>query len=223
MFAKLRPLLPDLVVPDWIPPRPGESLESYARRMADRVGRDRPCVIGGASFGGFLALEMLPHLTGARACVLVGAVRSPAEFPLWVRLLRPARPLCRILPFQLFWWASGLLAATVGGLLPRSMREFLWLGSSLDPAFFRWAADATLRWGDNGPPPVPGVPVYHVHGARDRVLPAKLTRPTELVAAGGHVIALSHPAEVADFVRRHLAGDGGGAVPGPLVPRLPSA
>ena len=204
MFHELRPYLPEFTVPDWLPPQRGESLRSYARRMAELVGPDRPCFIGGASFGGFLALEMLPHLN-AKACFLIGAVRSPAEYPFTVRMWRPARALLRILPLQLFWWASGLTAATLGNFLPRRIREFLWLGSSLDPEFFRWAAGAVLTWGDGGPPPPPDAPVYQIHGARDRILPAKLTRPTELVPRGGHVIALSHPQEVADFLRRHMA------------------
>src|SRR5687767_16026240 len=117
MFHELRPHLPELVVPDWIPPRRGESLRAYARRMAEHLGRDRPCYVGGTSFGGFLALEMLPFLN-AKGCLLIGAVRSPAEFPFWIRGLRPARALVRVMPFQLFWWASGLTAAVLGPLVP---------------------------------------------------------------------------------------------------------
>src|SRR5688500_5809500 len=101
MLVKLRPLLPELIVPDWLPPRRYESLRDYSMRMAEQIGPDKPCVVGGASFGGFLALEMLPHLN-AKACVLIGAVRSPDEFPLWIRVLRPARKLSRIVPVSLF-------------------------------------------------------------------------------------------------------------------------
>src|SRR4051812_6760214 len=99
MFAKLRPLLPEIVVPEWIPPLPRETLRQYARRMAAHVDPGGPCVVGGASFGGFLALEMLPHLRDVRACVLIGAVRSPAEYPPWIRWLKPVVPLLRVIPF----------------------------------------------------------------------------------------------------------------------------
>jgi pimeloyl-ACP methyl ester carboxylesterase len=204
MFAKLRPLLPGLVVPGWLPPHKGETLRQYAGRMAAIVDLDRPVYIGGASFGGFLALEMLPFLPNARGCFLIGAVRSADELPWVVKALRPARPLCRIIPFQLAWWASGMLAATLGWALPRRTHEFLKLGASLDPDFFRWAAEAVLTWGAEGPPPPGGVPVYQVHGAKDRVLPPKLTRPDALVPGGGHVIALSHPAAVAAFIRQRV-------------------
>src|SRR5687768_5136322 len=106
MFAKQRPAFPQLRVPHWLPPKRYETLKQYAHRLAAEIGPDQPCYIGGASFGAFLALEMLPFVD-ARGCFLIGAVRSPAEYPLWIRLLRPMRSLCRIVPFQLFLWLSG--------------------------------------------------------------------------------------------------------------------
>jgi pimeloyl-ACP methyl ester carboxylesterase len=204
MFAKVRPSLPELVVPRWLTPAHGETLRQYARRTAATIDPSRPVFVGGASFGGFLALEMLPYLPNARGCFLIGAARSADELPWVVKVLRPARPLCRIIPFQLAWWASGMLAATVGLVLPRRMSEFLKLGASLDPEFFRWAAEAVLTWGADGPPPASDVPVYQIHGARDRVLPVKLIRPDAVVPRGGHVIALSNPEAVVEFIRQQV-------------------
>lgn len=210
MFAKIRPSLPELTVPRWLPPERGETLRQYARRMSAVVDPNWPVFVGGASFGGFLALEMLPYLPNARGCFLVGSVRSGNELPWLVKALRPARPLCRIIPFQLAWWASGMLAATVGWAMPRRMREFLKLGASLDPAFFRWAAEAVLTWGDDGPPPATAVPIHQIHGARDRVLPVKLTRPGAIIPGGGHVIALSDPDAVVQFIRDRTLNPGEG-------------
>lgn len=209
MFAHQRAAFPELVVPDWLPPRRGETLRQYAGRMAGSLDRGRPFFVGGASFGGFLALEMLPDLPSARGCFLIGAVRSPAELPWWVRMLRPVRAVARVIPFRLAFAACGLLADAFGRVLPRRMAEFLRLGESLDPAFFAWAAEAVLTWGRDGPPPEPTVPVHHIHGRRDRVLPARFTTPDALVPDGGHVIALSNPAEVNAFVRRCVDADMG--------------
>jgi pimeloyl-ACP methyl ester carboxylesterase len=216
MFAKIRPMLPNLIVPHWLPPIAGESMKDYARRMAAHIDPGGPCYIGGASFGGFLALEMIPYLN-ARGCFLIGAVRRPGELPALLRWLRPAKPLLRVLPLQLFWWASGVMAALLGPVLPRRMSEFLWLGSSLDPEFFRWSAGALLDWAVSDSQSTPGrtavastfggVPVYQIHGRRDRVLPAARTRPDVLIPRGGHVIALSHPREVAGFIAARISAD----------------
>ena len=52
-------------------------------------------------------------------------------------------------------------------------------------------------------PPL-GIPVVHLHGDRDRVLPASLTRPDVLVPGGGHVLPLTHPETVNEFLRSQM-------------------
>lgn len=202
MFAAQLAAIPELHVPDWLPPKRNETLRQYARRMAAGLDPRQPCIIGGASFGGFLALEMLPFVN-AKACLLVGGVRTPDELPWHLKLVRPLAPLCRLVPFQLFLWAAGFLGFTYGWLMPRRIREFLQLGGSLDANFFAWASQAVLTWGREGPPPATTVPIYHIHGERDRILPIKLTKPTEVVPKGGHIIAVTHPEQVTAFIRRH--------------------
>src|SRR3954470_18150998 len=88
VFAPQREAFPQLMVPGWIAPEStDESLPSYAKRLAKRIDPGEPCFIGGASFGGFVALEMARHLQ-AKACFLIGSVRSPAELPWRIRMLR---------------------------------------------------------------------------------------------------------------------------------------
>lgn len=120
-----------------------------------------------------------------------------------IRVVRPLAPLCRLIPFELFLWVAGFLGFSYGWLMPRRIREFLQLGGSLDADFFRWATQAVLTWGKEGPPPATSVPIYHIHGERDWVLPAQLTSPTEVVSKGGHIIAVTHPDQVTAFIRRH--------------------
>src|SRR5687767_7745630 len=80
VFAPQLQAFPQLVVPKWIEPKADESLASYAARFAAGVDPKQPCFIGGASFGGFVAMEMARHLD-AIAVFLIGSVRSPAELP----------------------------------------------------------------------------------------------------------------------------------------------
>ena len=53
---------PNLTVPDWPIPNDDDDLTSYCSRMADSLALPQPCVVGGASFGGIVALEMTRHL-----------------------------------------------------------------------------------------------------------------------------------------------------------------
>ena len=88
LFESQLAAFPELRVQPWIQPIPGESLRAYAARLVPLVNPGRPCIVGGASFGGVVALELAAHLP-ALACVLIGSIRSPAGLPRRWRLLRP--------------------------------------------------------------------------------------------------------------------------------------
>src|SRR5207244_10859524 len=126
---------------------PGESPRAYAGRLAAVVDPGRPCVVGGASFGGVVALEMARHLD-AVACILIGSVPSPTGLPRRWRMLRPV---------AMFGPDALRILAATGKLL---FRRFLDAGtlrrleklSRPEAAFVRWAMCAVVRWR-----PSPGV------------------------------------------------------------------
>ncbi|MCE9560830.1 MAG: alpha/beta hydrolase [Planctomycetes bacterium] len=198
LFASQMLAFPNLRVPRWIAPLPNESLRAYAARLASVVDPGRPCIVGGASFGGIVALEMSLHLRTV-ACVLIGSVRSPAEFSWRWRLLRP---LVYLGPDQIGWLA-GLLVWVGKRWLPRGTARRLERLSRPEAAFVRWALCAVLRWQPS--PTVKHVRVFHIHGEADRTLPVELTRPDEVVPGGSHALSLFNAGEVNVFLRRVLA------------------
>ena len=78
----------DALVPSWIAPLGGETLPSYAARLAETIPQDRPLVLIGCSMGGMLACEMARRLR-PKAVILVASCRSPRAIRGEVRLLRP--------------------------------------------------------------------------------------------------------------------------------------
>ena len=80
LFRHQRAALPCIRTPDWIEPRDCEPLADYAQRFAQAITPGGRCFVGGASFGGIVALEMAAHLQ-AEACFLVASVRSDRELP----------------------------------------------------------------------------------------------------------------------------------------------
>src|SRR5262245_46960726 len=92
LFEAQAAVFPNLRVQPWLPPLPRESLREYAARLAPLVNPGRPCLIGGSSFGGIVALELVPHLP-ALGCILIGSIRSPTGLPWRWRALRPAAAL----------------------------------------------------------------------------------------------------------------------------------
>ncbi len=197
MFRPQLAAFPNAVVPAWVLPEPKEPLPAYAVRMAGAIEPRGPCFVGGASFGGMVAVEMARHLE-VRACFLIGSVGSPLELPRRVRILRSLARVAGRTPEWIPPLVRALRLAVPRRLAPatRSMLDQL---AETDRRFFRWAALAVLRWQPSAEPLA--VPVARIHGDRDRILPHRLTRPDVLVRGGGHLISMTHADLVNEFLR----------------------
>ncbi len=199
LFEPQRRAFPDLVVPTWIEPEPEEPLQDYAGRMARSVEPIHPSFVGGASFGGMVALEMAACL-GLPTCFLIASVRAPDELP-W--RLRALRPLARFGPERLGsaadrasrWLAPSVSPATAGQLRRLSAPQ---------ATFLRWACWAVLNWSPS--PDARLVNVRQIHGSNDRTFPLRYTRPDEIVQGGGHLLTRTHPEAVNAFLSRAGAG-----------------
>ncbi len=191
---------PKVIVPSWIDPESRETLASYAHRMAKANDPGGPCFVGGVSLGGMIAQEMAGHLD-TRACFLISTIRSARQLPLRIRTLRPLRPVLS----DVFFWTLGRLARGLllarGESMPSYRRSCLEQYIGADPHFLRWAARAVLRWVPEGGP---NVPVRHIHGDRDHLLPHRLTQPDVLVPGAGHLMLMTHPEAVNEFLREGM-------------------
>ncbi|HEX6096776.1 MAG TPA: alpha/beta hydrolase family protein [Thermoanaerobaculia bacterium] len=181
----------------WIPPaHPREPLARYAARLARELHVEEPFDLGGASFGGMIALELARHLTPRRV-FLFGSCRSPQGV---APLLRALRRLTAVLPDRLLSPPrplQPLAARWFGATAPEHVRLFADMLAATPPEFLRWASNAVFSW--DGVPALP-MPVHHVHGDRDRLIPLHRVRPDRVVAGAGHLLNLTHGNEVNDFI-----------------------
>lgn len=199
VFEPQREVLPRLEVPWWIAPEHDESLSHYAERMAASLPKSSaPTVVGGLSMGGMLALEMARHLN-ARAVVQIASCDHPdAVLP----LLTMAEPIGQNVPTGVLSLGKRIAALFVGrGGVPREHRRLVQaMLKDMSIDFIRWAGFAITRWPGLKDP---GVPVHHIHGTRDWVIPMSRLRtpPTRVVHGGAHVLNMSHAREVNAFLR----------------------
>lgn len=195
LFESQRAVLPELVVPPWPVPQAHDSLAGFAARLAHAIPRSDRLIIGGSSFGGMVALE-LAALLQPKGVVLIGSCTSVAGMPVWARHMRR---LASALPFSAFHprrWSLPLVLPKFGRLT-KEQRDLFWSMASATPAsFLKWGVNAILSW---QPTPVP-VPVHHIHGSADRLIPLRLVRPDRVVPGGGHLLTLTHPQEVNAFL-----------------------
>lgn len=211
MAADERLLAPQLransnaICPPWIPAVRFESIADYARRFATTLTAltaGEPCYLAGASFGGFVASELSRHLR-TRALILIGSVSTPRELPLYMRAIRPIAPLLEIKPALPLQAISRMWLNRRSETMHPITRSVIEQAADADAKFVRWACSAVSRWSVN-PNPLP-CPVLHIHGAKDPVLPVRLTHPTQTVHGGGHVISLSHPREVNAMIEEAIS------------------
>lgn len=196
VFTPQKLAFPQLLVPKWSSPRPGDDLDSYSERLAKDLPGQKNLVLGGASFGGIVALHVAQKLRPS-AVVLIGSVRSPSELSRLAKSCRILKPLVNYVPV-------GLLQATCAPLGLPFLKKRSPLLSGLatqfqqcNPAVFKWSLEQILNWKIA---PKVNCPIYQIHGARDRVLPIRNTKPDVIIPEGGHVISLTHPSAVNRFI-----------------------
>lgn len=199
VFTPQKVAFPQLVVPRWRVPNPRESLSDYCRHVADDLALTGPVIVGGISFGGIVAREFTRHVD-ARACLLISTVRSPRELPTRVRMAGKLRSSLHVVPFAPFQWIAARVGHSerlpISPLVKGAMRQL----ADADPRVVRWSVDQIFRLEE-----VPlDIPVRHIHGDRDPIFPLHSVDPDEVVRGGGHLLTITHPCEVNEFLRRNM-------------------
>ncbi len=200
-FEAQRAAFAQLEVPAWIEPRSGESLGQYAGRLADTIRPDGPMILGGVSLGGMLAYEMAARLR-PKVLVLIASCRDPRAIR---GSLYRAAGLARWTPTACFAFSKRLAPWFAGYLNvcdEETLRLTLAMYRDADPWFLRWACQAIHGW---RPEPLPEIPLFHIHGTHDRLIPVANVAAHVYVPQGGHLINTTHAEQVNDFLRQVVA------------------
>jgi pimeloyl-ACP methyl ester carboxylesterase len=181
----------------WIAPaHPRETLGQYAQRLASELCISEPFDLGGSSFGGMIALELARYLAPQRV-FLFGSCRSPRSI---APLLRALRFFAPVLPDRLLRpprVLQPLVARWFGARSHAHVQLFADMLAVPPIEFIRWASIAIFSW--EGVEELP-MPIHHVHGDRDRLIPVRGVHPDRVIAGAGHLLNITHPSAVNDFI-----------------------
>jgi pimeloyl-ACP methyl ester carboxylesterase len=194
-------VFPQMIVPEWPPPKRRETLASYGKRLAEQVDPGVPCFVGGVSFGGIVALEMALHLQ-TLGCVLISSMSSPKQLP---RMGKAVRPIAVIGP-EVLGPIGKVIATASRPALSRGARMRLTRLSHPSRARERWGLWAVIRWKPSAykwP-----FPVHQIHGSADKTIRPSRQWKCTLVEGAGHMMVMTHAGVVNDFMKLAMADAG---------------
>jgi pimeloyl-ACP methyl ester carboxylesterase len=190
LFDPQRILPVPFTVPPWPQPTSTESLEEYADRVAAEVG---PCdAIGGVSFGGMVAQTMAARV-GAKIVIGIATARNGRNIPGTIRF---ATALAGLVKGD----CQDVLGAIPDGHKARVLE--LIRAARLDVV--REGSRMVTTWKGAKSP----CPVRLIHGDRDVLIRHSVVKPDHVIKGGGHLINLTHPKAVNQFIMESLENVG---------------
>ncbi|WP_284651294.1 YqiA/YcfP family alpha/beta fold hydrolase [Flavobacterium terrisoli] len=170
---------------EWEIPNPGESLNAYAKRIAEKIQHESPILIG-VSFGGVLVQEMKQFLT-TRKVIIISSVKSNAEFPRRLKMAKTTKAY-KLMPTKLLENIQLLAKFTFGSSIVKQRLalydKFL---AVRDKRYLDWAIEQIINWERKEA----DKEVIHIHGDADEVFPPKYIRNFIPVKGGTHIMILT--------------------------------
>lgn len=172
---------------NWKTPHKNETLESYARRMAEEIPvTDAPVVLGGVSFGGMMAVEISKYIN-VHKLILISSIKTAEELPLTIRIWRYL-PVYKLLPGsflkKLGQWGKRIF----GKMNSQESKIFTEMVACADPSYIRWAIHQIVRWQNSVYPKN----IIHIHGTGDLIFPACCIRePWIPIEKGSHIMIVT--------------------------------
>lgn len=184
---------------DWIQHKKGDTLNDYAGRLALLVDTSKPFAIVGLSMGGMIASAMTQFLQPYKT-ILISSVGCREEFPPLLKLARLTQ-LHRLIPVSLIGKPTAIAYWLFGARTKNEKRLMSHIISSSNPHFVKWGIGAILNWNNKIRPKE----LYHIHGDKDRILPARYTNPDVLVKNGSHFMVWTKGGEVSRLLVEALS------------------
>lgn len=182
---------------DWISPEKDESLPSYALRLASIINKEEPFALVGLSFGGMLATEIAKQYQPV-VTILISSVPVSAHLPGYFKVAGKMG-LHKIVPISLLKSSAATKRFFTRELMED--KKLLWqIINESDTGLIRWSMNAILNWQNDIIPQ----PVWHIHGTRDEVLPVRYTHPTHAIPKEGHMMVMTCPQVVNEFLAKAL-------------------
>ena len=165
---------------EWIIPiSVNETLEAYAKRMAEFVEEENPVLVG-VSFGGILVQEM-SHFLNVQKLILVSTIKSSNELPNRLKIIHKTQ-LYKLFPSKSVSKFEEYAKYAFGDFAKKRVKLYKEYLSVRDELYLNWAIENVLKW--NQKEPLNNC--IHIHGTEDHIFPIKHIQNCIPVENGSH-------------------------------------
>ena len=170
---------------EWEIPLKQESLQAYAKRIAQKVTHENPVLIG-VSFGGVLVQEMKAYLQPKKV-IIISSVKANTEFPRRFKIAKTTKAY-KLIPTQLFENVESLMKFSFGSSIIKQRlvlyEKFL---AVRNKHYLDWSIEQIINWERKDIDPE----IIHIHGDADEVFPPKYIKKFIPVKGGTHIMILT--------------------------------
>jgi predicted esterase YcpF (UPF0227 family) len=181
---KLSELDFEMVYLEWEIPLDKETLQEYAKRMAEKIKHENPVLIG-VSFGGILVQEM-SRFIAIRKVIIISSVKSNREFPRRMIIAKNTKAY-KLIPLSLVQNIESLAKFSFGKKVNERLKLYEKFLSVRDKRYLDWAIEQVIMWDRT----VVDQNVIHIHGDADDIFPIKYIENCIVVKGGTHIMILN--------------------------------
>lgn len=202
LFSKYHFTFP-IEVLEYFSPEPDDTMNSYAKKLSQKIDTSKPFILIGVSMGGMLAVEMTRFLS-PQMLILVSSAKTYREIPLKWRLFRFI-PIYRLISDKLIIFFATLFKFIFGITHKEDEKLFTEMLSSLPPNFYSRAIHLIVNWKNNTYPEN----LIHIHGNKDQVLPYSNIKDPITIEGGSHWMIFDRANEISEIINRKMKCDDG--------------
>lgn len=169
---------------EWFLPNKNETLQSYAKRMAEKVKHENAVLVG-VSFGGVLVQEMAQFLS-LKKLIIVSSVKCNAELPRRLKFAKTTKAY-KLLPTGLMQDVELLTKLAFGDVLKKKLKLYEQYLHRREKEYLDWAIEQMVCWERVEV----DAKVIHIQGDADEVFPVKNIKKFINVKGGTHLMILN--------------------------------
>ncbi|ASV31892.1 alpha/beta hydrolase [Maribacter cobaltidurans] len=168
---------------DWFIPKGGQSLQSYAKEMSQRITHENPVLLG-VSLGGILVQEIAKYMP-VKKVIIVSSVKLKKELPKKMLFARYTK-IHKLLPTGLVNNVELLAKYAFGETVVKRLELYEKYLSIRDKRYIDWCIDQMVNWRQTEYPKG----LIHIHGDKDAVFPIANISDCKIVKNGTHTMII---------------------------------